>query len=136
MNPMADMFSFGKNMDAFSKLYPAFADAPAYKSMTDAAAKCRDLAVEAMQRNLDLTTNWMQDAAKDAAGLMSSDTSPDAFVKKAGEVALSTMQGLPTRMLAYAEVARSAQTGLMDVMLSSGAAADTKPAAKASRKTG
>lgn len=140
MNSMTDMFDFNKNFEAFSKFYPDFTNAAPFKAATDIAAKYRDVAVEAMNKNIELTTAWMKDAAKDAEVLMKVDGQPDAYAKKAGEVATTAMQDLPSRMFAYAEVAKKAQTDLLDTVVSvtpktvEEVTARTKSAAKAAAK--
>ena len=87
MNPMSDMFDFNKNMEQFTKFMPDFANAGPLKAFTEMQAKYRAVAIEAMNKNVELTTAWMQDAAKDATTLMSPEAEPTAYAKKAGEVA-------------------------------------------------
>jgi hypothetical protein len=114
MNPMTDMFDFTKSFEQFSKFQPDFANAAPLKAFTDMAAKYRAVAIEAMNKNVELTTAWMQDAAKDATTLLTAETQPTAYAKKAGEVAQAAMQDIPARLFAYAEVAKKAQTELFD----------------------
>ena len=66
MNPMTDMFDFTKNFEQFQKMVPDFANAAPLKAFADMQAKYREVAVEALNKNVELTTAWMQDAAKDA----------------------------------------------------------------------
>ncbi len=140
MNSMTDMFDFNKNLEAFTKFYPDFANAAPMKAATDIAAKYRAVAVEAMNKNVELTTAWMKDAAKDAEVLMKVEGQPDAYAKKAGELATTVMQDLPARMFAYAEVAKKAQTELLDTVVSvtpktvEEVTARTKSATKAAAK--
>ncbi len=98
MNPMTDMFDFSKSFEQFSKFQPDFANATPLKAFTDMAAKYRAVTIEAMNKNVELTTAWMQDAAKDAATLMTSEAQPTAYAKKAGEVAQAAMQEFPSVM--------------------------------------
>ena len=114
MNPMTDMFDFSKSFEQFSKFQPDFANAAPLKAFTDMAAKYRAVTIEAMNKNVELTTAWMQDAAKDATTLLTSEAQPTAYAKKAGEVAQAAMQDIPARLFAYAEVAKKAQTELFD----------------------
>jgi hypothetical protein len=116
MTPMTEMFDYSKNMEAFAKMYPDFANAAPVKAMTDAAAKYRAVAVEVLNKNVELTTAWMKDAAKDATTLMTVDA-PEAYAKKAGEVATAAFQDLPSRLFAYAEVAKKAQTDILDTTI-------------------
>ena len=118
MNPMTDMFDFSKSFEQFSKFQPDFANAAPLKAFTDMAAKYRAVAVEAMNKNVELTTAWMQDAAKDATTLLTTEAQPTAYAKKAGEVAQAAMQDIPARLFAYAEVAKKAQTELFDTVVS------------------
>jgi hypothetical protein len=67
MNPMTDMFDFSKSFEQFSKFQPDFANASPAESLHDMAAKYRAVTIEAMNKNVELTTAWMQDAAKDAS---------------------------------------------------------------------
>lgn len=143
MNPMSqmtDMFDFNKNMEAFTKFYPDLGNTAPFKAATDIANKYRDVALEAMNKNVELTTAWMKDAAKDAEVLMTVDGQPDAYAKKAGELATTAMQGLPARMFAYAEVAKKAQAELLDTVVSATpktveeVTARTKSATKAAAK--
>lgn len=120
MTPMTDYFDFTKNFEAFAKMYPDFSNAAPLKAATDFAAKYREVAVAAMNSHVELTTAWMRDAAKDAATLMTVETQPDAYVKKAGDVATAALQDLPARLFAYAEVAKKAQFDLMDTMMAAG----------------
>ncbi|MEZ5939086.1 MAG: hypothetical protein R3C52_12855 [Hyphomonadaceae bacterium] len=137
---VADMFDFNKNMEQFAKFYPDFANGAPFKTATDFAAKCREVAVDAMNKNVELTTAWMKDAAKDAASLMTTEAQPNAYMKKAGEVAQAAMHDLPARMFAYAEVAKKAQTELFDTVVAvtpkvvEEAAERTKSATKAAAK--
>ena len=140
MNPMTDMFDFNKNFEQFSKMMPDFANAGPMKAFTDMQAKYRAVAIEALNKNVELTTAWMTDAAKDATTLMTPETQPTAYAKKAGELAQAAMQDIPARLMAYAEVAKKAQTELFDTgvslrpkMAGGGAEATTK-AAKAAKK--
>ncbi|MDP3492231.1 MAG: hypothetical protein Q8R82_03890 [Hyphomonadaceae bacterium] len=140
MNPMTDMFDFSKSFEQFSKFQPDFANATPLKAFTDMAAKYRAVAIEAMNKNVELTTAWMQDAAKDAATLMTTEAQPTAYAKKAGEVAQAAMQDIPARLFAYAEVAKKAQTELFDTAVNltpkavEEAAERTKSVAKTAKK--
>ncbi|MBI1339989.1 hypothetical protein GC169_07240 [bacterium] len=118
MNPMTDYFDMNKNLEAFTKMYPDFTNAAPLKAATDFAAKYREVTVAALNSHVELTTAWMRDAAKDATTLMTAETQPDQYVKKAGEVATAAFQDLPSRLFAYAEVAKKAQFDLMDTMMS------------------
>jgi len=118
MNPMADMFDFNKNFEQFTKFTPDFANAAPLKAFNDIAAKYREVAVEALNKNVELTTAWMNAAAKDAAVLMTAEAQPTAYAKKAGEIATAAFQDLPARLFAYAEVAKKAQTELFDTVVS------------------
>jgi len=140
MNPMTDMFDFNKNFEQFSKMMPDFANAGPMKAFTDMQAKYRAVAIEALNKNVELTTAWMTDAAKDATALMTPEAQPTAYAKKAGELAQAAMQDIPARMMAYAEVAKKAQTELLDTVVSltpkmaEEAAEATTKAAKAAKK--
>ena len=140
MNSMTDMFDFSKNMESFSKFYPDFANAAPLKAMTDMTTKFRTVAVEAMNKNVELTTAWMQDAAKDATTILSISGEPTDVAKKAGEVATAAMQDLPSRMFAFAEIAKKAQAEIFDTVMASTPktveemTARTKSAAKAAAK--
>ena len=90
MNPMTDMFDFSKSFEQFSKFTPDFANAAPMKAFNDMAAKYRAVAIEALNKNVELTTAWMTDAAKDATTLMTPETQPTAYAKKAGELAQAT----------------------------------------------
>lgn len=140
MNPMTDMFDFSKSFEQFSKFTPDFGNATPLKAFTDMAAKYRAVAVEAMNKNVELTTAWMHDAAKDATTLLTTEAQPTAYAKKAGEVAQAAMQDIPARLFAYAEVAKKAQTELFDTVVNltpkavEEAAERTKSATKAAKK--
>lgn len=118
MNPMADMFDFNKNFDQFTKFTPDFANAAPFKAMNDVAAKYRAVAIEALNKNVELTTAWMKDAAKDATALMTTEAQPTDYAKKAGELATAAFQDLPSRLFAYAEVAKKAQAEILDTVVS------------------
>jgi hypothetical protein len=136
MNPMPDYFDFTKQFENFSKMTPDFASTAQFKAAADMAAKYREVAIEAMTKNVELTTAWMKDAVRDAASLMTLEAQPNVYAKKAGEVAQAAMQDLPSRLFAYAEVAKKAQTELFDTMVAvtpkvvEEAAERTKAAAK------
>jgi hypothetical protein len=117
MNPMTDMFDFTKSFEQFSKFTPDFANAAPMKAFNDMAAKYRAVAIEALNKNVELTTAWMTDAAKDATTLMTPEAQPTAYAKKAGELAQATMQDIPARLMAYAEVAKKAQTEIFDTVV-------------------
>ncbi len=117
MNPMTDMFDFTKSFEQFSKFTPDFANAAPMKAFNDMAAKYRAVAIETLNKNVELTTAWMTDAAKDATTLMTPEAQPTAYAKKAGELAQAAMQDIPARMMAYAEVAKKAQTELLDTVV-------------------
>jgi hypothetical protein len=117
MNPMNDMFDFTKNFEQFTKFQPDFFNAAPFKAVNDIAAKYREVAVEALNRNVELTTAWMKDAAKDATTLLTVEAQPTAYAKKAGELATAAFQDLPSRLFAYAEVAKKAQTELFDTVV-------------------
>jgi hypothetical protein len=140
MNPMTDMFDFSKNLEQFTKFAPDFANAAPLKAFNDMAAKYREVAVEALNKNVELTTAWMKDAAKDATTLMTAEAQPTAYAKKAGEVAQHAFQDIPARLFAYAEVAKKAQTELFDTVVSltpkavEEAAERTKTVAKSAKK--
>ncbi len=140
MNPMTDMFDFNKNMEQFTKFMPDFANAAPLKAFTDMQAKYRAVAIEALNKNVELTTAWMTDAAKDATTLLTPETQPTAYAKKAGELAQAAMQDIPARLFAYAEVAKKAQTELFDTVVTltpkavEEVAATTKAAAKSAKK--
>lgn len=140
MNPMTDMFDFNKNMEQFTKFMPDFANAAPLKAFTDMQAKYRAVAIEALNKNVELTTAWMTDAAKDATTLLTPEAQPTAYAKKAGELAQAAMQDIPARLFAYAEVAKKAQTELFDTVVTltpkvvEEAAATTKAAAKSAKK--
>lgn len=140
MNPMTEMFDFNKNMEQFTKFMPDFANAAPMKAFTEMSAKYREVAVEALNKNVELTTAWMKDAAKDATTLMTAEAQPTAYAKKAGEVAQAAMQDIPARLFAYAEVAKKAQTDLLDTVVAltpkavEEAAAQTKAAVKTTKK--
>jgi len=140
MNPMADMFDFNKSFEQFTKFTPDFANLTPLKAFTDISAKYREVAVEALNKNVELTTAWMRDAAKDATTLMTVEAQPTAYAKKAGEVAQAAFQDLPARLFAYAEVAKKAQTELFDTVVAvtpkavEEAAERTKSATKAAAK--
>jgi len=140
MNPMTDLFDFNKNMEQFSKFMPDFANATPLKAFTDLSAKYREVAVEALNKNVELTTAWMKDAAKDATTLLTAEAQPTAYAKKAGEVAQAAFQDIPARLFAYAEVAKKAQTEIFDSVVAltpkavEEAAAAVKPAAKSAKK--
>jgi hypothetical protein len=140
MNPMTELFDFNKNFEQFSKMMPDFANAAPLKAFTDISAKYREVAVEALNKNVELTTAWMKDAAKDATALLTTEAQPTAYAKKAGEVAQAAMQDIPARLFAYAEVAKKAQTELFDTVVSltpkavEEAAERTKTVAKSAKK--
>jgi hypothetical protein len=140
MNTMTDMFDFNKNMEQFTKFMPDFANAAPMKAFADMQAKYRAVAIEALNKNVELTTAWMTDAAKDATTLMTPEAQPTDYAKKAGELAQATMQDIPARLMAYAEVAKKAQTDLLDTVVAIApkvvdeAAAQTKAAVKSARK--
>lgn len=140
MTPMTDLFDFNKNMEQFTKFMPDFANAAPLKAFTDITMKYREVAVEALNKNVELTTAWMKDAAKDATTLLTAEAQPTAYAKKAGEVAQAAMQDLPARLFAYAEVAKKAQTDLFDTVVAvtpkvvEEAAAQTKAAVKTAKK--
>jgi len=140
MNPMTDMFDFNKNMEQFTKFMPDFANAAPLKAFADMQAKYRAVAIEALNKNVELTTAWMTDAAKDATTLMTPETQPTAYAKKAGELAQATMQDIPARLMAYAEVAKKAQTEIFETVVTltpkavEEAAATAKTAAKSAKK--
>jgi hypothetical protein len=120
MTPTTEMFDFTKNFETFAKFYPDFTNSSQFRAATDMAARLRNVTIEAMHRNVELTAAWMKDAAKDAETLMTVEAQPNAYVKKAGEVATSAMQDLPSRLFAYAEVAKKAQTEIFDTMVAAG----------------
>lgn len=140
MNPMTDMFDFSKNLEQFTKFTPDFANAAPLKAFNDMAAKYREVAVEALNKNVELTTAWMKDAAKDATTLLTAEAQPTAYAKKAGEVAQHAFQDIPARLFAYAEVAKKAQTELFDTAVAltpkavEEVAAQTKAATKSAKK--
>lgn len=140
MNPMTDMFDFNKNMEQFTKFMPDFANAAPMKAFADMQAKYRAVAIEALNKNVELTTAWMTDAAKDATTLMTPEAQPTAYAKKAGELAQATMQDIPARLMAYAEVAKKAQTEIFETVVTltpkavEEAAATAKSAAKSAKK--
>ena len=140
MNPMTDMFDFNKNMEQFTKFMPDFANATPLKAFADMQAKYRAVAIEALNKNVELTTAWMTDAAKDATTLMTPEAQPTAYAKKAGELAQATMQDIPARLMAYAEVAKKAQTEIFETVVTltpkavEEAAATAKTAAKSAKK--
>ena len=140
MNQMTDMFDFTKSFEQFSKFTPDFANAAPMKAFNDMAAKYRAVTIEALNKNVELTTAWMTDAAKDATTLMTPETQPTAYAKKAGELAQATMQDIPARLMAYAEVAKKAQTELLDSVVAltpkavEEATASVKAATKAAKK--
>ena len=140
MNPMTDMFDFNKNMEQFTKFMPDFANAAPLKAFADMQAKYRAVAIEALNKNVELTTAWMTDAAKDATVLMTAEAQPTAYAKKAGELAQATMQDIPARLMAYAEVAKKAQTEIFETVVTltpkavEEAAATAKTAAKSAKK--
>ena len=117
-NSMQDMFDFNKNFETFSKMYPDMYSAAPFKAATDMATKCGQVAAEAMAKNVELTTAWMQDATKDATTLLTEQSEPTEYAKKAGEVATAAMQDLPSRMFAFAEVAKKAQAELLETVSS------------------
>jgi len=117
MIPTNDMFDFTKSFEQFSKFTPDFANMGPLKAMNDIAAKYREVAVEALNRNVELTTAWMKDAAKDATTLLTVEAQPTAYAKKAGELAQAAFQDVPSRLFAYAEVAKKAQTELFDTVV-------------------
>ena len=140
MNPMADMFDFSKNFEQFTKFTPDFFNGAQFKAVNDIAAKYREVAVEALNRNVELTTAWMKDAAKDATTLLTAEPQPTVYAKKAGELATAAFQDLPSRLFAYAEVAKKAQTELFDTVVAvtpkvvEEAAERTKSATKAAAR--
>jgi hypothetical protein len=140
MNPMTDMFDLNKSFEQFSKMMPDFANAAPLKAFTDMQAKYREVAVEALNKNVELTTAWMKDAAKDATTLMTAEVQPTAYAKKAGEVAQAAMQDIPARLFAYAEVAKKAQSQILDTVvaltpkMAEEAAEATTKATKAAKK--
>jgi len=117
MTPMADMFDFNKNFEQFTKFAPDFGNMAPLKAFNDIAAKYREVAVEALNKNVELTTAWMKDAAKDATALLTTEAQPTAYAKKAGELAQAAFQDVPSRLFAYAEVAKKAQTELFDTVV-------------------
>lgn len=117
INPMNEYFDFTKNMEAFTKFYPDMTSAGPMKTATDFAAKYREVAVNALNSHVELTTAWMRDAAKDASTLLTTEEQPDVYMKKAGEVTQAAFQDLPSRLFAYAEVAKKAQFDLLDTMM-------------------
>lgn len=117
MTPQADYFDFSKNMEAFTRMVPDFAGQGPFKAANDFAARYREVTVEALNRNVELTTAWLRDAAKDASNLMTVEAQPEAYMKKAGEVTTAALQDLPSRLFAFAEVAKKAQFDLMDSMM-------------------
>lgn len=135
-----EMFDFNKNMETFQKMMPSFGSSAPFAAMNDIAAKYREVAIEALNKNVELTTGWMRDAAKDASTLMVVEGQPNAYAKKAGEVATAAFQDLPARLFAYAEVAKKAQADIFETVAAvtpkvvDEAAERTKSAAKAAAK--
>ena len=77
---------------------------------------------------------------KSSTTLMTAEAQPTAYAKKAGEVAQATMQDIPARLMAYAEVAKKAQTQIIDTVVAltpkvvEEATEATTKAAKAAKK--
>ncbi|MEM6627067.1 MAG: hypothetical protein AAGB25_03070 [Pseudomonadota bacterium] len=118
MSTVTDYFDPAKSFEAFTKYTPTeMFKSPQFKAMGDFYTKAREVGVDAMNRNVDLTMDWFKDAQKDAEALMKPEGEPAEYMKKAGEMAVASMNALPSRMFAYAEVAKKAQFDMLDTVL-------------------
>lgn len=128
-----------KNFEAFSKFNPAeMLSTDPVKQMGEFFTKAREASVEMLNKNVDLTVDWMKEASKDAETLMTPEEDASDYMKKASELAASTVNTLPSRLFAYAEVAKKAQFDMLDTVLVAAqpvAKAPAEPAKKTTKKT-
>ena len=118
--------------------FPAMSAAIVLLSAMPAVAASEPPGLTAILQNAG---DWkITPAASQATTLMTPEAQPTAYAKKAGELAQAAMQDIPARLMAYAEVAKKAQTELLDSVVTltpkvvEEATAQAKAAAKTAKK--
>jgi hypothetical protein len=101
-----------------------FGDTKAVNDMvTDAAefgAKFNKIALEAAEKNTELSTAWMKDTLGKFEAFTKVQGEPADYAKVAADVASAQAQATPEHVAKFAEVAKSAQMATVELMMAAG----------------
>lgn len=126
---------------AFQDMFAGkFGDMNAVNDMVrDAAefgAKFNKIALEAAEKNVELSNEWMKDSLSKYGAFTKVQSEPAEYAKVAADVVSAQAQAAPEHFAKFAEVAKSAQMATVELMMAAGKEfqADAVKAAKGAVK--
>ncbi|NDV01368.1 phasin family protein [Pseudoroseicyclus tamaricis] len=91
-----------------------------FRSQTALAERMSAVAIEAAQKSTDLSARWTQDTLSKMADITKVKTEPTDYAKSMTAFASASAESAAEHMAAFAEIAKSAQTETLELMLSAG----------------
>ncbi len=91
-----------------------------FGTMTAYQAKLNKIALDAAEKNAELSYGWMKDTLAKMEVFANPKADPSEMAKSAADALTSTMRAAPEHMSKFAEVAKQAQTDTVEVMMQAG----------------
>ena len=91
-----------------------------FGAMTAYQAKLNKIALDAAEKNAELSYGWMKDTLSKMEVFAQPKGDPSEMAKSAAEAMTSAMRAAPEHMSKFAEVAKQAQTDTVEVMMDAG----------------
>ncbi len=104
-----------QNMPQMPKDFSAFANST--KEAAEFNSKLNSIALEAAQKNAELSAKWTQDVLSNMGTLNTPQDQPADYAKVVKDAAEAQVQGTPERLSAFAEVAKTAQIEAVELIM-------------------
>ena len=103
--------------DMFQSMMPAN---DMFKSAVEFNARLSNIFMETASKNNELAYNWAQDNIKKMQTLADPKIEPSKLAEKTAEVFGESMQAAPEQIAKFAEVAKTAQTEAVELIMEAG----------------
>lgn len=122
---MANEFNTQDFTQAFQQMFQNIPGMPAdFNGFSDSTAqvaefnaKLNSIALEAAQKNADLSAKWTQEAIAQATALNTPQEQPAAYAEAVTEATSAQVQELPERVSQFAEIAKKAQVEAVELIM-------------------
>jgi len=123
----SDMFT--NMMDP--KMFDAMPANDMLKSVTEFSARMNGIVLEAAAKNTELAFGWTRDTLDNMQKFANPDLKPAEFAKVTGDMLNAHMRATPELVTKLAEVAKTAQTKTVELVMETGKSMQSEAVAKA-----
>lgn len=108
----------------------------AIKNVAEFNTKLVKIALTSAQKNAELTSNWTAETLKKVEAANQVQNAAGDYVSVAKDLATSQVQGLPEKISAYVDVAKTAQSETVELLVATGKGLQAEVTAKVKNVTG